>query len=165
MSSRGTPLVPAAVVLAAALLAAAGCGGSSGPTGPGIGTDTDPITAVVNGAEWSASYTAHAAVTPGALTLSGSDREPVTVTIVLPGEARAGTFALGFLNANGALATVADSAGVWSTGYAGGTGSITVAELDSVHVTGTFDFTAAPAAGNASADTLRVTGGEFDIPF
>jgi hypothetical protein len=59
---------------------------------------------------------------------------------------------------------MSNSAGGWGTGFAGGSGTITVTVLTATRIAGTFSFDAMPGSG-AATGTLQVRNGVFDVSF
>jgi hypothetical protein len=51
----------------------------------------------------------------------------------------------------------------WSTGFSGGTGTVTITSLTANRIVGTFTATAVPSQGSTS--NLVITNGKFDITF
>lgn len=72
-----------------------------------------------------------------------------------------GTYSLAPGNANSALAQWVDATGNYSTGYVGGTGTVTFTVLQLGRVAGSFTFT----VKNVNAATTVALNGTFDIKF
>jgi hypothetical protein len=151
--------------LIAATALAIGCGGSGDSTGP---TDEHPtnakvLTATINSAAFTAN-TVSGGYLNGALTINGVNGVR-SLTISAIGLNGPGTYSLSFGNANSALAQIIDgNTGQFSTGFTGGSGSITLSVATLGHVKGQFNFIAYTTAGTAAGrPVVTVQNGVFDI--
>ena len=151
-------------VLSAALLSGASCGGSSTDPNSSVSNSCSAgISATVNGAAW-CSPLAQATVSKSIVSMSGFD-SGFTSTIGIAFVASApGTYALTLSNGAGGSATYSKAGQGWTSGIAGGTGSITLTTLTANHIVGTFAFDAVPASGGASG-TIHVVGGQINMTF
>jgi hypothetical protein len=157
--------------LLAALVIAAGCGGSSTTEATGnlnINNGTlltnGTFSATINGTAWSAI---------GKVIVT----RPTSTSIVLSTTSTTYGMILTLLNvtaprivalttnvSDGSVATVANSGGMgWVTGKKVGTGTVTITTLTANHVAGTFTFDA-DGVTNTTA-TLQVRNGTFDVTF
>ena len=160
------------MTLAGALLMSAACGGSStsvtSPTSAG-GTTVTPLrgtmTAVIDGSPWTAAAITTASYTNGILSIGGADRvNPIRSIGLALTVAAPGTFVMGTLP-SAANAVLSIGIGpTWTANVAGGTGTIVITAISSTAASGTFFFTAVPAAGGATG-THTATSGTFNITF
>jgi hypothetical protein len=153
-------------LLAVALLAAIACGGdaATGVNNGGSNLASEPLSAVINGVQWGSPLPAATYGKNSILSIAGLDAAltaSVSVAVIAPST---GTYSLAYQNPNFATAGVSKVSQGWSTGFAGGTGSVTITTLTANHVVGTFAFTAVPGSGGATG-TIQVTNGKFDITF
>lgn len=154
------------VRLLSLLLLAGGCGGDSGGPTPG----QDLLRARVDGVLWGADLTLDASWSGGTLSVSGTGGAPgsfYSLTLTVTGVQAAGTFALGPATAGSSIeiSRIAQPIGTWVTAAAGGTGTVTVAELTTSRARGTFSFTGGPVAGSGATGTKVVTEGVFEVRF
>lgn len=152
------------VVLSAALLSVVSCGGSStGPNSSGSTSCSTPLSATVNGVAWCGPLP-QATVSASIVSIAGFD-SGITSSIGLAFVASApGTYSLAFANANFGSATFSKAGQGWTSGLAGGTGSVTLTTLTAHHIVGTFAFDAVPSNGGASG-TIHVVGGQINMTF
>lgn len=147
------------------LLAVLACAGSS--TGPasnsGNSSCSTPLSATVNGAPW-CSPSPQVIASKSIVSLAGFDAGLTSTIAIAFAAAGPGTYPLTFGNNIGGSATFAKAGQGWSTGLAGGTGSITITTLAANHVVGTFVFDAVPTNGGAQG-TIHVTNGQINITF
>ena len=157
--------------LVVCLLAVSGCGGSSSTTPSSSSTTTTTTTGSGNTQKVAFAYNG-TAITPTVVTsafLSGQVSVSVadgTRTFHLAGLNVTNTnaaYSVAPGNANSLLGEWVDGVGNYSTGYAGGTGTVTFTILQLGRVAGSLDITMARAPGTGSG-TIRLTG-TFDIPF
>ena len=151
----------------------AGCGGGSGPTGPGPGggNTTGAMTAKVDGQSWSSpsSVTAVATVAsaPGLYVISGLQSSGGTaqaITLSLLGIPGPGTYPLGVgSGVAGGTGIFAQASSGWATPLSGTAGTIALTTLTSTRIAGTFSFNADPTTGPASGVKV-ITNGTFDLP-
>ncbi|MCA9756462.1 MAG: hypothetical protein KDA27_11725 [Candidatus Eisenbacteria bacterium] len=165
-------VVTSAVFLA---FAAAGCGGGddgspAGPSGPDPSDDGE-MTATVDGVAWTAASSSLSATisedVPGGILIEGTADLGVAyrqITISLFNIDGPGTYPLGVTASMfGGYATYATSGGQWHSPYSGASGTVTIQELTSDRIKGTFQFHATPILGSQSTSTHDVTGGQFDL--
>jgi hypothetical protein len=147
----------------AAILIGASCGGSS--TGPSSSTNScsTPLSATVNGAAW-CSPLPQVVSSKSIVSIAGFDTGITSSIAIAVTASSPGTYTLTFGNNIGGSATYAKAGQGWSTGLAGGTGSVTITTLTANHVVGTFAFDAVPSNGGA-AGTIHVTNGQINISF
>jgi hypothetical protein len=153
-------------------LALAGCGGGGDDgTGPGGGSGSARISASVDGRVWSSNAMAgmERAVlsAPGLYVVQGvetSGTNNTTITLTLYNIKGPGTYALGMTATTfGGGALVVENTRGWSTPLSGKAGTITLTEVSSTRMAGTFSFTADPITGGATG-TKTITNGRFDMP-
>ena len=151
-------------VLSAAFLSVISCGGSStGPNSSGSNSCSTPLSAMVNGVAW-CSPLPQATVSKSIVSIAGFD-SGITSSLGFAVVANApGTYSLTFANGNGGSATYSKAGQGWSSGLAGGTGSVTITTLTASHIVGTFAFDAVPASGGASG-TIHVVSGQINMTF
>jgi hypothetical protein len=155
-----------------ALLASVACSGSStsatSPTNTG-GVPVTPLhgtmTASIDGSSWTAVAINTATYTNGLLSIGGADgSNPIRSIALALTVAGPGTFAMGTLP-SAANAVLSIGIGpTWTANVGGGSGTITITAISSTGTSGTFFFTAVPAAGGATG-THTVTSGTFNITF
>ena len=163
----------ALVALLAPAVLAGGCGGGDGDdgTGPDGGGGAAAVTASIDGK-------AFASNTPAGLdraTLSApglyilvanqtSGTASTSLTMTLYNIRGPGTYPLG-VNATtyGGTALLVESARGWSTPLSGVAGTVTLTEVSTTKLVGTFSFTATALSGGATG-TRTVTNGRFDLP-
>lgn len=161
--------------LGALLALALACGGSNtGPSGNGIGT----FTATIDGAAWASDaptlQVSSSATIPGTLVISGtkviSATNYTSLALFLGYIAGPGTYPLGVnqgTTAGGGGSVTSQASGVlgiWSSGFSGAAGTVTITSLTSTRMTGTFQFTALPQSGSQASGNRVVTNGSFDVP-
>jgi len=150
-------------VLSAALLSVISCGGSS--TGPDSGSNScaTPLSATVNGVAW-CSPLPQAVVSKSIVSIAGFDTG-ITSSVAFAFAATApGTYSLTFGTSGAGSGTYVRGGQGWSSGLAGGTGSVTITTLTSNHLVGTFAFDAVPSNGGATG-TIHVANGKFDMSY
>lgn len=154
---------PTRLLCSISLLSLVACGGDSTGPNPGSNNCAGGLSATVNGAAWCSP--APAATVKGTIvSVAGLDAGLTgAISFAFVGTA-AGTYSLAVGNFNAGIATYTKNGQGWGTGFAGGTGSVTVTTLTSNHVVGTFTFDAAPVSGGATG-TVHVTNGVFNITF
>jgi hypothetical protein len=155
----------ARVLSSMVLLSVLGCGGSS--TGPNSNAGTNscstPLSATVNGAAW-CSPLPQVTAQHSIVSFAGFDAG-ITSSIAMAFAATVpGTYSLAFGNGTGGFATYVKGGQGWTSGQAGGTGSVTVTTLTANHIVGTFVFDAVASNGGATG-TVHVTNGQFNITF
>jgi len=152
----------ATMLLAAAYVSVAGCGGSS-DSSTGINTGgTSSFSASLGGAAWTAAAPV-SLINASGVNISSYDASQTTnVTLTFLASAP-GTYSLTFGQNTGGIGTVSKSNGQgWSTVHPGGTGTVVVTTLTAHRAIGTFFF---DAIGSSATDVLHVTNGKFDITF
>jgi len=149
------------------LVAAAACRGSDKATGPlavALAADGN-VTMVVDGTPWrSAKSGDHVTLSNRILSLSaiGDSGGTHSLIITLSGVLGSATYPLNAASPSNAIISI--PTGGWGTGFAGGTGSVTITAIDATHVVGTFSFDARPGSGSATG-TVSVRSGLFDLAF
>ena len=159
-----------------ALIALGACGGGGDSNGPNGGTSG--FTAKIDGQSWEAlpiSIAAQAiAGVPGGLLLVGSQTTGGVsrgLTISLYNITGPGTYALGVSSdVFGGIGQVGEGTGggnsnSWITENTGTAGTITITQLSSGRIAGTFSYVADPGQNNTVGGTRTVTDGQFDLPF
>jgi len=156
--------IPLLLALTAAL---AGCDA----TGPDESSDYF-ITANIDGVAWSSTPSMIIAVgtagRPGSISFQGGSISGATGRSLafnlsrIPGP---GTYPLGMnINtATGGIATTTLGSVAWTTPLSGRAGTITITEIDTERIRGTFDFTADVMASGTPQST-RFTDGRFSVP-
>jgi hypothetical protein len=158
----------------ALLVASAGCGGDGNdPAGPGPDQNGGggPMTAMIDGAAWSADETGITAqelpALAGAFLIQGTEVLSTTefraISLSLYNIAGTGTYALGVNTMMyGGTGLVVDGGDGWGTPLSGAAGTVTLTVLDPSRIAGTFSFTADASTGSATG-TKTVTNGAFDL--
>lgn len=149
MNARGI----VGTLLAAAMLAA--CGGD-GPSGPG----SAGFSARIDGENWSAQG-AHALRQQGVVGVAGW-RGNTTINMAWVDNGP-GTYLINGNSGTAGYLTIGQDGWV-ATGNSGTSGTITVTTITETRMVGTFEFTATGATGNASGPR-QVTQGAFDVAF
>ena len=149
------------------LAAAVACHGVDEATGPAASSlaADGGVTMLVDGAAWrSARSGDHVMLSNEILSLSaiGDSGGTHSLIITLAGLIGPATYSLNSGSHSNAI--ISNPGGAWGTGFAGGTGSITITAIDATHVAGTFSFDAKPGSGSATG-TVSVRSGLFDIAF
>ncbi len=147
------PLLVASIVFAAA------CGGDEG-TGPNGGA----ITATIDGQSWNGSLAVQATHSSNVLAIGGVNNAQQQIMITIPGVSAPGTFTLG-AGQGGIAQVVIGTTQAWTTSMVGGTGTVTVTELNANGAKGTFSFTGIASPGTSATGTKAVTNGSFDVEF
>jgi len=132
-------------------------------------TDDNPtlssgsMTLKVDGEPWSATLAAQAVNSNGIINVTGSDSDAHQIAVTLMNVTEPGTYSVGGMgNQNGIR---------WTKGLGGsdtylansimGSGTITITELSSTKIKGSFNGTVA----NTDQLTKRITEGSFDVSF
>lgn len=148
-----------------ALIAACSGGSDPAPTGGGGGT-TGPMSATVNGSQWTANSAAAIRVAAGLYSITGIRTAAPNYTMVLQlaNIGGAGTYPLGVTpQIFGGSATVSSpTLGSWVTPLNGAAGSVTITTLTDSRIAGSFEFTGTPVTGSGASVT--VASGVFDMP-
>ncbi len=157
-------------IAAISLSAGAACGGDpSGLEGPG---GEYYLSAKVDGSAWSASsstiLTTGSTAIPGYITLQGSSGSGNVQTIGLqlgfiPGP---GTYPLGVNQATtaGGTGVYAEGPRSWTTPFSGAAGIVTITELTSTRITGTFSFDGDAVGTTNPPLSHEVREGKFSVP-
>lgn len=151
------------LAFAASLTLVAACS-SDNPTPSGTNNSGSPMSASINGTQWSAT-TASASASSNVISISGLrlTAPNYTVGITLSNVASTGTYPLGVNATNfGGQVVVSNLTGGWSTPINGAAGQINITTLSSSRIAGTFSFNATPIS--QTTGNLTVTGGSFDVP-
>lgn len=120
------------------------------------------ITLKVDGADWNASLAVQAVNTNGVINVTGSDSDAKQASIILYGVTEPGTY-----NVQAGLqhqlrwTEGLDASQTYVANGILGSGSITITELSSSKIKGSFQFTGA----NSSQATKSITEGSFDATF
>jgi hypothetical protein len=150
------------ILLAAASIAIAACGGSdSSITGT---TATGPMSASIDGHAWvsaapAVSYKNNILAIVGIDVIGGTTIEVGSASVT-----HAGTYSLAFSNLNAGLGIISQGGKSWSSSVQGGTGSLVVTTITTNHVVATFSFDAPPLSGGATG-TKHLTTGKIDMNF
>lgn len=159
----------------AATLGILACGGGSdddgNPTGPppgSSGATNGSFTAVVNGANWSATGTVTVTRQPPAfIGVSGSGFAGGNAYAFIVGIGNAtgpGTHSFNLAaGGDGSSMIIGSTTTGYGTAFNGGTGSVTITSLTATRIVGFFSGTAVPSSGSGSG--LVVTNGAFDVTF
>jgi len=117
----------------------------------------------VDGTAWSASLASQAVNTNGVINVTGSDSDAHQVAITLLNVTEPGTYSVGGMgNQNGIRWTEGlASTDSYLANFALGSGSITITELTSSKIVGTFSGSVA----NTSQTTKKITEGTFNVSF
>jgi hypothetical protein len=156
------------LLFAAIVLAAAACGGESGPSDDADGH----FTAVINGEDFS-SDPAYVnlginvtTVAPGLYVIAGAHVEGTSsesVNLTLYNVRGPGTYPIGVgASVVGGSGIVTDDGKGWGTDLSGSAGTVTITELTATRMKGTFSFIAQAVTGGATG-TREVTDGDFDL--
>ncbi len=132
---------------------------------------SDTMTALIDGVAFAAVTVEPGSGGPATVNFVGTTStatSPVTqISILVTGVSGSGTFALDATTypATLALVTVTDAGtpSQWSTTNASGPGSITITQLTTTRVRGTFQFVAEADPGTAASGQVSVTNGAFDV--
>lgn len=159
-----------ALAAAAGLIGCGGGGGGNGnPTGPPLGGATNgTFTATIGGANWGAIGQVAVNRSGNLIGLAGTGFAGGTtyaLVLTIGGATGPGTHSLNATaGGDGSNLVVGSSTTAgWSTGFSGGTGTVTVTSLTANRIVGTFTATAVPSQGSTS--NLVITNGKFDITF
>ncbi|MGB7219674.1 MAG: DUF6252 family protein [Vicinamibacterales bacterium] len=148
--------------LAILALLAVSCGDSA--TQPTVNNSVKVLTANVNNINTVFTATVVSGTFfNGNLIISGNDGSR-TLLINAGNVAGTGTITLGNPNQWNALAQVIDGTGTFSTGFLGGSGSVTLTTATLSRITGTFNFIAYTTQGTGQGAPVRtIFNGVFDI--
>lgn len=156
------------LLFAAIVLAAAACGGESGPSDDADGH----FTATIDGEDFS-SDPAYvnlgvniSAQAPGLFVISGAHVEGTSseaINLSLYNVRGPGTYPIGVgATVDGGSAIVTDDGKGWGTDLSGDAGTVTITQLTATRIKGTFSFVAQAVTGGATG-TREVTDGDFDL--
>ena len=156
--------MPRSSLLLLAIVAAAGCGGSSSTdTGITLNLVTNgKFSATVNGTAWSALGQVIVRKPTSTSLAMSAPSTTYAMTFTLLNVTGPGTTSLVSSPFNGSHVLIGATAGGWDTSQTGGTGSVTITSLTANHVVGTFSFDAPAVVGGSP---LHVTAGVFDLTF
>jgi hypothetical protein len=153
-------------------LSYAACGGDDeadgDPTGPQGGSS--PMTARVDGQQWTAVPLSVAAFAGGAglFTITGAESAGTTsrsINLALYNIRGPGTYPFGTsTEVVGGRAQFSEAGVVWATPNNGASGTVTLTTLTPTRIAGTFQYTAALSRGTSATQTRAITNGTFDIP-
>ena len=154
-----------AFALIVGLIFVAACGGDD-PTPSGPGSTVGPMTAGINGTQWTASTASAVTAGTGLLVINGTrlTTPNYTLSFTLSNIGSVGVYALG-VGVNmfgGTVVASSPTLGGWSTPLSGSAGEINVTTLTASRIAGTFAFVATPQSG--ATGNLTVTSGSFDVP-
>ena len=132
-------------------------------------TDDNPITSSgsmtlkVDGESWSASLASQAVNSNGIINVTGSDSNAHQVAVTLMNVTEPGTYAVGGMgNQNGLRWTEGlASTDTYIANFVMGSGTITITELSSSKIKGSFSGTVA----NTDQVSKRITEGSFEVSF
>jgi hypothetical protein len=165
LTAVGARAVRLGALVAFAVLAGCGGGDATGPDGDGpvlVSASVDGKAWVSNaqGGQERATLSA-----PGLYILQGAQLEgSSSIVITLYNVRGPANYPLG-VNATtvGGTAIFVESGRGWSTPLSGAAGTVTITELTSSRIVGTFSFNAEAISGGATG-VRAVTGGRFDMP-
>ncbi len=121
------------------------------------------VTLTVDGASWNASLSVQAVNTNGVINVTGSDSNAKQASIVLYNVTKTGTYTVGGIGNSNSLRWT-EGLGQNDTYSANGiigSGTITVTELSSTKIKGTFSFTGV----NTAQATKSITDGAFEATY
>lgn len=148
-----------------ASLALSGCTDTVAP-GP---ITTTGLSARINGQQWSSDSSVAGVnkTQPGEFQFAARPAGATyTLSFTLQGIGGVGTYALGTDGTiGGGMVTVREQSGdkIWDTPGTGAAGTLTITEINSQRITGTFSFVATPVSNSATGN-ITVTDGKFDLP-
>lgn len=154
------------LVLCVLVAMVAACGSDSptdsGENGPANGS----MTALIDGAQWSATIITPAMTTQGSGGVSAVGGGNTAYAMAFAWfDQGVGTYEVGVaVGANGNLNTINGSDG-WSTTSTQGSGTIVVTQRTATRVVGTFQFVMPPTPGSGSTGTRTITNGQFNVTF
>lgn len=154
-----------ALVISAVVVLLAACG--SDPVTPGGGGGgSAPMSASINGTQWSASTATAVRAGPGLYSITGIRTATPNYTMIfqLYNIGSTGSYALGVGPQifGGSAIVSSPTLGSWSTPLDGTAGTITINTLTATRIAGTFAYTT-DSQGNPPTP-LSVTSGTFDVP-
>lgn len=135
------------------------CGGdTTGPSKPNIGT----MSAVIDGATWSAVSITTDSTAPSSIVIQGSNATQRLV-VAIPLEVGPGTQTVG--STTPVFAGLVSGSQSWlASRTQGGAGSVTLTILEPGHIVGTFEFALAAHDGALPSERL-VGSGQFDVTY
>jgi hypothetical protein len=131
---------------------------TTGPAKPNNGT----MSAVIDGAGWTAISIATDSAAPSSIVIQGSNATQ-TLTLAIPVDQGPGTQTVGSTTPVFAVLVI-DSQSWAASRTQGGAGSITLATVAPGRLAGTFEFTMAGHQGESPSDR-RVSSGKFDVKY
>ena len=148
------------ILAIAALVVVCACNSrdTTGPAKPNGGS----MSAVIDGAEWTAVSIAIDSLAPSSIVVWGS-KETERLAIAIPVDQGPGTQTIGSTTPVFA-GLVAGSQSWLASRTQGGSGSVTLTTVVPGHIVGTFEFTLAAHEGSLPADR-RVNSGRFDVKY
>ena len=148
------------LVVAAALILSACDHDTTGPAKPGTSSAT--MSAVIDGAGWSAVSITIDSLAPSSIVIFGT-KATETLAIAIPVDLGRGTQTVGGPTPLFAGFVVGSQSWLASRTQ-GGAGSVTLTIVEPRHIVGTFDFTLAAHDG-ALPSERRVGSGQFDVRY
>jgi hypothetical protein len=131
---------------------------TTSPAKPNNGT----MSAVIDGAAWSAVSIATESTAPSSIVLHGSTATQ-TLVIAIPVDQGPGTQTVG--STTPVFAGLVSGPQAWlASRTQGGSGSVTLTTVTPGHIVGSFEFTLAAHEGALPADR-RVSSGKFDVKY
>jgi Family of unknown function (DUF6252) len=122
------------------------------------------FTMTLDGSAWSASAFHQVLNNSSGLTLTGWNGIDYMQLTLSPFNGP-GTYSLDLTGTLGGEIIITQSNGKgWSTGFQGGSGTVTITTFTANHVVGTFSFVALPAVGGATGNRVG-TNGSFDLTY
>jgi hypothetical protein len=142
--------------------------GSSGGTGGTGGTATvgrGTITAQIDGVTFSG--VVGAATNQSGIFATAASNNGNTITLGFGALAVVGTTSVRATSpTNANMVIVSGGSGQsWAASTSGGSGTLTIASINSTGASGTFAFTMVPVAGTGASGTKSVTNGTFSVTF
>lgn len=128
------------------------------------------MTAVVDGAPWSAHELSVAAIPgqSGLFTITGADNSSggsVSINLALYNVRGPGAYPLGVsFEIVGGWAQYSTGGVVWATPYSGAAGVVNITTLTPTRIAGTFEYVAELSSGSSGTQSHTITNGQFDLP-
>jgi len=146
----------------AALVALCACSNRD-TTGPAKPNSNGSMSAVIDGAGWSAVSIATDSAAPSSIIIQGSNAAHQTLVVAIPVDQGVGTQAVG--STTPVFAGLVIGSQSWlASRTQGGAGSVTLTTVAPGHLVGTFQFTLATHDGASPAER-RVSAGQFDVRY
>ena len=131
---------------------------TTGPAKPNNGN----MSAVIDGAAWSAISIATDSAVPSSIVIQGSNGTQL-LAIAIPVDQGPGTQTVG--STTPVFAVLVKGSQSWAASRTqGGAGSVTLTTVAPGHIAGTFEFTMATHEGASPAER-RVSSGRFDVKY